>query len=74
MNWLQGLANTRGARYIMISGQDSPELKDQVRDAGAVGFFPKPIDHRELLALLEKEREATGQTPRRWWAAFFDFL
>ncbi|MGH7972793.1 MAG: response regulator [Limisphaerales bacterium] len=74
MSWLRGLANTRDARYIVISGDDSDAARQQARKAGAVAFFPKPINHQELLSVFEKETEHGTASPRRWWTAFFDLL
>jgi CheY-like chemotaxis protein len=76
MFWLRGLQNAQNARYIIISGVDSQELKDRARRSGAIGFLTKPIDHIELLAVLQQEEFAQGASnaPRRWWTALFDFL
>lgn len=76
MFWLRGLQNTRDARYLIMSGTGSQEIKDQARRSGAVGFFLKPIDHNELLAVLENEQidELVAKEPRRWWTSLFGFL
>jgi CheY-like chemotaxis protein len=74
MLWLRGLQNAQNARYIMLSGANSQELKDRARRSGAIGFFPKPIDHNQLLAVIKKEDEELSNEPRRWWTALFDFL
>lgn len=76
MSWLRGLRNTQDARYFIISGNSSQELKDRARRSGAVGFFSKPIDHNELLAVLQNERceELVSKEPRRWWTSLFGFL
>jgi CheY-like chemotaxis protein len=76
MFWLRGLQNAQNARYIMLSAANSQELKDQARRSGAIGFFTKPIDHRELIAVLQQEEcaQSASKEPRRWWTALFDFL
>jgi len=77
MFWLRGLKNARDASYIMLSGSNSQELKEQARRSGAIGFFTKPIDHVELLAVMQQEEYAqvdSKEPPRRWWTALFDFL
>jgi len=77
MFWLRGLQNARNARYIIVSGDTSQELKDRARRSGAIGFLTKPIDHFELLAVLQQEELAergAAKEPRRWWTALFDFL
>ena len=75
MFWLRGLQNARNARYMMLSGVNSQEMKDQARRSGAIGFFTKPIDHSELLAVIQQEEFGqVGSKERRWWTCLFDFL
>jgi CheY-like chemotaxis protein len=76
MFWLRGLQNARNARYIMLSGVNSEEMKDKARRSGAIGFFTKPIAHSELLAVMEQEEfgQVGAKEPRRWWTALFGFL
>lgn len=75
MFWLRGLQNARNARYIMLSGVNSQEMKDQARRSGAIGFFTKPIDYTELLAVIQQEHFGdVDSKERRWWTCLFDFL
>lgn len=76
MFWLRGLQNARNARYMILSGVNSQEMKDQARRCGAIGFFTKPIDHSELLAVIQQEQfgPVDSKEPRRWWTSLFDFL
>lgn len=73
---LRGLQNARNARYMMLSGVNSQEMKEQARRSGAIGFFTKPIDHSKLLAALQEEEfgQAGSKEPRPWWTSLFDFL
>jgi CheY-like chemotaxis protein len=76
MFWLRGLPNARNARYIMLGGINSQEMKDQAQRSGAIGFFTKPIDHSQLLAAIQQEEfgQVGSKVPRRWWTCLFDFL
>jgi CheY-like chemotaxis protein len=55
MSWLRGLANSRGARFIVISGSHSVENEKRALARGAADFFSKPIDHDRLLQVIENE-------------------
>ena len=75
MYWLKSLENTQRARYIMISGSNSPDYWERAQSAGAVAFFAKPIDHQRLLHVLGRETfPQAPHSPRRWWASLFGFL
>lgn len=39
---------------VAITADDSPEIKDQIRNAGAVGYLSKNFTQHELAALLEQ--------------------
>jgi FixJ family two-component response regulator len=56
MSWLRGLRNTQGTRFIIITGSCDPvEAERRAITSGASGFFQKPIDFRQLIALLDRE-------------------
>jgi CheY-like chemotaxis protein len=55
MFWLRRLKNTRGARFIIITNSDSQQRLHSALDAGAVGFFHKPINHERLVELIDRE-------------------
>ena len=42
-------ARGSGLPVIFITGFDSPETRDQAKNAGAAGYFRKPIDDQALL-------------------------
>ena len=48
---LQEVLLARGFQLpvIFITGFDSPETRDQAKEAGAAGYFRKPIDDQALL-------------------------
>jgi len=60
MSWLRGLKNTEGARFIIISGEDTPERRQRAVETGASGFFSKPIDHESLMASIATGRPGGG--------------
>ena len=47
---------------IIMSAGDASVHREKARIAGAEAFFPKPIDHRELLAAIRKALAAQGGT------------
>jgi len=55
MTWLRGMPTARGARFIMVSNSDSPSDRQRARQAGAVAYFPKPVDHDQLIAVVNAE-------------------
>jgi CheY-like chemotaxis protein len=65
--WLRRMDDVKGMPVIMISGNDSPQVIQQARDAGAAGYFPKPINQdylvvviRQLLGLEAAETETAA--------------
>ena len=60
MFWLRGLKNARGARFIIITSSDSEECKARALAAGVAGFFQKPIDHEQLLEVIQREFESSA--------------
>jgi CheY-like chemotaxis protein len=57
IQWLRRMGEAEKIPIIVMSGDDSASLQQRARDAGAVGFFTKPIDH---IALLETIRQVLG--------------
>jgi CheY-like chemotaxis protein len=60
MAWFRRMDDTRNVPIIVISGSDSDNYEERCRQAGAVAFFLKPLDHDLLLTTL---RQTLGQTP-----------
>jgi len=54
MAWLRRMEEARGIPIIIITGGESPKLKEQSMAAGAVDFFQKPIDNDQLLASIQR--------------------
>ena len=52
MTWLRGHPGANGARFVMVSGSDSPADRLRARQIGAVAYFHKPLDHDRLLAAI----------------------
>lgn len=63
MFWLRGLENTQGAQFIITTGYPFPGCAERALAAGAIGFFPKPIDHTKLLELIQAKRDAGRKIP-----------
>jgi CheY-like chemotaxis protein len=58
MSWLRRLEEASQIPIIVITGSDPTQYKNRSLEAGAVAFFHKPIDHGNLLAVIER---AVGQ-------------
>jgi CheY-like chemotaxis protein len=58
VEWLRRMGKGGGIPVIIISVDDSAENRKRTLDAGAVAFFPKPIDNQALLAAI---RTALGE-------------
>jgi CheY-like chemotaxis protein len=52
MGWLRRLETTRNIPVIIISGKETTRYREQALAAGALAFFPKPIDHDRLLSVI----------------------
>lgn len=48
------LAMPIDTNFIVITGMDSPETRDEAFQLGANGYFTKPFDPEELLALMKQ--------------------
>ena len=53
MNWLKRMDEAQGIPIIIITGGDGAQLKERSMAAGAVDFFPKPIDNDQLLNSIQ---------------------
>lgn len=53
MEHLRSQAAPAQVPIIIIAGEASPH-QDKALQAGAEAFFPKPIDHRQLLVAIHK--------------------
>jgi CheY-like chemotaxis protein len=64
MSWLRRLEEARNIPFIVITGGDPMQYKSRSLAAGALAFFHKPIDHGDLLSVIERTvtQPATGQS------------
>jgi DNA-binding response OmpR family regulator len=53
MHWLNRTHSSVRSPFIVISGDDSAGTRDKALAAGAVRFFPKPLNMPALLAVLD---------------------
>ncbi len=65
IEWLRRMGKAQDIPIIIISGDKSVKDKKTALAAGAVGFFPKPIDRIALLAAIRATLGEGGdnQTP-----------
>lgn len=54
MSWLRRLEEARQIPIIVITGGDPMEYKNRSLAAGAMAFFHKPIEHGDLLSVIER--------------------
>jgi CheY-like chemotaxis protein len=55
MYWLRGLPGTKGARFVMVSGSDTPANRKRAKDLGAVAYLQKPVNHEQLFEAMRQE-------------------
>jgi len=53
-SWLRRLEEARHIPIIVITGGDPMEYKNRSLAAGAMAFFHKPIDHTDLLSVIDR--------------------
>jgi FixJ family two-component response regulator len=49
-----------GIPVIFITGHGDEEIKESVKQAGAIAFLEKPIDHSTLLNLIDSALTRAG--------------
>jgi CheY-like chemotaxis protein len=57
MSWLRRLEEAKHIPIIVITGGDPVKYKDRSLATGAVDFFHKPLDHDNLLAVVDRAVE-----------------
>jgi chemosensory pili system protein ChpA (sensor histidine kinase/response regulator) len=60
LNWLRRLENNRQTPVIMISSSTHQQDWNQAREQGVAAFFPKPIDHADLLHIIRDTLESSA--------------
>jgi len=54
LGWLNRMEEAKNVPVIIITGSDSPRLKERAMASGAAAFFQKPVDNDELVAAVQK--------------------
>jgi len=54
MNWLRRIDEARNIPVIIITGGDPVQYEKRSKDAGAVAFFRKPLDHDGLVSAIRR--------------------
>ena len=57
LKWLRQLDNVRNVPVIIISGSEAADDKEQAEKNGVTAFFRKPIDHADLLSVIQETLE-----------------
>jgi two-component system KDP operon response regulator KdpE len=66
MNWLLGVSNINGSRFIIATGVDSDQFESRALAGGAAAFFRKPIDYDKLVEIIQNQLNgATANPPKR---------
>lgn len=55
------MASDPGARVLMVSALDQPEIIDRAKKIGARGFIVKPFDSPQVLEALERTMSGTPE-------------
>jgi CheY-like chemotaxis protein len=63
INWLNKMDEAKGIPIIIISSDSPAESEPRALAAGAVAFFPKPLDKDKLLATVQKLMAAKKPAP-----------
>jgi DNA-binding NtrC family response regulator len=63
MQWLQKMEEAKGIPVIIISSASPAESEPRALAAGAVAFFPKPLEKDKLLATIQKLMAAKKPEP-----------
>jgi len=53
MEWLRRLDTSRKIPVVVITGSEDPKNEERAASIGAVAFFHKPIDHDDLLKVIQ---------------------
>ena len=64
LDWLRHLEQAKDSAVIMISGDNSEASRQKAKAAGALAFYPKPLDMPKVLKAIEVAcavQQATSQ-------------
>ena len=59
IEWLRRIDEAKNLPIVIISGGDAEKYEKKAKDAGAVAFFHKPVDHEGLIQVI---RTTLGET------------
>ena len=54
MEWLRRMDHAKDVPIMIITGSNPEEYRERSLKAGAVAFFPKPVNEEELLAAVHR--------------------
>jgi CheY-like chemotaxis protein len=60
ISWLRRFEQGRNVPIIVITSSPSEQTRARAKAAGAIGFFAKPLDHVQLLELIERTQAGTS--------------
>ena len=63
MDWLHRVDETKKIPIIVISGVVEEKNKQRATAAGAVAFFPKPVNFDEMIKVIRATLSADADTP-----------
>ena len=63
MEWLQRMNTETAIPILVITARKGEAVRRQVLEAGAVGFFQKPVEPESLLAAIRTTLEASQGLP-----------
>jgi len=65
IDWLRRLEEAKHTPIIVITGGESVQCQERSRQAGAVAFFRKPLDHDGLIEVVRRTlgEVSTAPTP-----------
>lgn len=63
LSWLERMNEDWRKPIIIITGGDPAKYEARAKDAGAIAFFPKPVNHEKLIQTIRAELGEDDQTP-----------
>lgn len=63
MNWMRRLDELKSTPVIVITGSDPAHFERKCLDAGAVGYFRKPLNHEELIKAIRRVLDGPVTNP-----------
>jgi len=54
LSWIRKMEELKATRVVIVGDEDSAELREQARSAGASGYFPKTCGPDQLLSMVRQ--------------------